>query len=171
MRTELAPGFTLMELTIVIVIVGISAVVFAFAFRESMRAYELIDTETDLAQQARYAEERVTRHVLRTPTAGIRAASSTSITLLDPDSSVIRIAWDGVKGSDLVLTRGGIAAPLASHVDSLAFTYHGTDGRPLAPGRAGSMELRRLRRVSMFLRLEQGGHAVAATGAAALRVP
>lgn len=169
MRTLLAPGFTLMELTIVIVIVGISAVVFAFAFRESMRAYELIDAETDLAQQARYAEERITRHVLRAPTGGIRAASRTSITLLDPDSSTVRIAWDGVKGSDLVFTREGVSAPLASNVDSLAFTYHGADGKPLAPDRV--LGPSRLRRVSVYLRLQRGGHAVAATGAAALRVP
>jgi prepilin-type N-terminal cleavage/methylation domain-containing protein len=169
MRTALAPGFTLMELTIVIVIVGISAVVFALAFRESMRAYELIDSETDLLQQARYAEERITRHVLRAPTGGIRAVSATSITLLDPDSSTIRIAWNGVKGSDLVLTQGGVSAPLASHVDSLAFTYHGGDGKPLVPHPA--FDPSRLRRVSLFLRLEKGGHAVAATGAAALRVP
>ena len=169
MRTGLAPGFTLMELTIVIVIVGISAVVFALAFRESMRAYELIDAETDLAQQARYAEERITRHVLRTPSGGIRAATRTSITLLDPDSATVRIAWNGVKGSDLVLTRQGVSAPLASHVDSLAFTYHAADGKPLAPDRA--LEPSRLRRVSVYLRLQEGAHAVAATGAAALRVP
>ena len=169
MRTSLAPGFTLMELTIVIVIVGISATVFALSFRESMRAYELIDAETDLLQQARYAEERITRHVLRAPTGGIRDASATSITLLDPDSSTIRIAWDGVRGSDLVLTRSGVSAPLATHVDSLAFTYHGGDGRSLAPDPV--IDPSRLRRVSVFLRLEEGGHAVAATGAAALRIP
>jgi prepilin-type N-terminal cleavage/methylation domain-containing protein len=169
MRIVLAPGFTLMELTIVIVIVGISATVFALAFRESMRAYELIDAETDLAQQARYAEERITRHVMRAPARGIRAASRTSITLLDPDSSTVRIAWDGVKGSDLVLTQGGVSGALASHVDSLAFTYHGADGTPLQP--EGMFPPSRLRRVSVFLRLREGEHAVAATGAAALRVP
>ena len=169
MRTSLAPGFTLMELTIVIVIVGVSAVVFALAFRESMRAYEQMDAETDLLQQARYAEERITRHVLRAPAGGIRSATPTSITLLDPDSSTIRIAWDGVKGSDLVLTQGTVSAPLATHVDSLAFTYHGGDGRTLAPEPA--IDPRRLRRVSVFLRLAEGEHAVAATGAAALRVP
>jgi prepilin-type N-terminal cleavage/methylation domain-containing protein len=168
MRPSLEQGFTLMELTMVIVILGVSSVVFAFAFRESMRAYELIDVETELLQQARYAEERITRHVLRAPSGGVRAATGTSITLLDTDSSTVRIAWSGVRGADLVLTHGGVSAPLASHVDSLAFTYHGADGRPLAPVDAGSA---RLRRVSMFLRLAHGGHAVAATGGAALRVP
>lgn len=169
MRAALAPGFTLLELTIVIVIVGVSALVFAVAFRESMRAYELVDAETELLQQARYAEERITRHVLRCPSGGIRSATSTSLTLLDPDSSTIRIAWSGVKGSDLVLTRGGVSAPLASHVDSLAFTYHGGDGTPLAP--ASGIDPSRLRRVSVYLRLAEGEHAVAAAGAAALRVP
>jgi prepilin-type N-terminal cleavage/methylation domain-containing protein len=169
MRTVAESGFTLMELTVVIVIVGVSAFVFALAFRESMRAYELLDVETDLLQQARYAEERITRHVLRAPTGGVRAGSATSITLLDPDSSTVRIAWSGVRGSDLVLTRGGVSAPLASHVDSLAFTYHGGDGRPLPSG--PSLDFTRLRRVSLFLRLSERGHAVAATGAAALRVP
>jgi prepilin-type N-terminal cleavage/methylation domain-containing protein len=169
MRAPAAPGFTLLELAIVIVIVGASALVFAAAFRESMRAYELIDAETELLQQARYAEERITRHVLRCPAGGIRSATPTSITLLDPDSSTIRIAWSGVKGSDLVLTRGGVSAPLASHVDSLAFTYHGGDGKPLAP--ASGIDPSRLRRVSVFLRLAEGEHAVAAAGAAALRVP
>jgi prepilin-type N-terminal cleavage/methylation domain-containing protein len=169
MRTALAQGFTLMELTIVIVIVGVSAVVFALAFRESMRAYELIDVETDLVQQARYAEERIMRHVLRAPSGGIRAATATSITLLDTDSSTVRIAWNGVKGSDLLLTTGGVSAPLASHVDSLAFTYHAWDGRPLAPD--STVDPARLRRVAMYLRLAERGHAVAASGGAALRVP
>jgi prepilin-type N-terminal cleavage/methylation domain-containing protein len=169
MRAALAPGFTLMELTIVIVILGVSGTVFALAFRESMRAYELIEAETELLQQARYAEERITRHVLRAPAGGIRAASARSITLLDPDSSSIRIAWSGVKGADLVLTRAGVSAPLASHVDSMAFTYHGGDGKPLAPDPV--IDPARLRRVSVFLRLAEGGHAVAAAGSAALRVP
>jgi prepilin-type N-terminal cleavage/methylation domain-containing protein len=169
MRALTEAGFTLMELTIVIVIVGITAFVFAVAFRESMRAYELVDVETDLLQQARYAEERITGQVLRAPTGGVRAGTPTSITLLDPDSSTVRIAWDGVRGSDLVLTSGGVAAPLASHVDSLSFTYHGSDGRALPSG--PSLDRARLRRVSLFLRLSERGHAVAATGAAAIRVP
>ena len=169
MRPSLSPGFTLMELTIVIVILGVSSVVFALAFRESMRAYELVDVETELLQQARYAEERITRHVLRAPTGGIRAASPTSLTLLDSDSSTVTIAWSGVKGSDLVLTIAGVSAPLASHVDSLAFTYHGADGRPLPRDR--TIDPSRLRRVSVFLRLAQGDHVMAAAGGAALRVP
>ena len=169
MRTLRESGFTLMELTVVIVIVGISAFVFALAFRESVRAYELLDVETDLSQQARYAEERITRQVLRAPAGGVRAGTATSITLLDRDSSVVRVAWNGVKGADLVLTCGGVSAPLASHVDSLAFTYHGENGRALPSG--PSFEPGRLRRVSLFLRLSERGHAVAATGAAALRIP
>ena len=162
-------GFTLAELTIVIVVVSIAALFFSGMFVEAVRTYEFIGDEKELLQEARYAEQRVERELMSVPGASAwLRLHRTSIAFRDRDSSLVEIGWNGVRGGALVLRRDGIGQPLAEHVDSFALSYHQGNGalaEPAADSRAASS----VRRVSMFLRLARGGHAVDAVGAATLR--
>lgn len=156
-------GFTLVELLIVIVVVSISGLVLSGVLREAVRTYAFVDVEKELVQESRYAKERMTREVMAAARGGVRAAGARSITVVDADSTTVTFAWDGVRGSDLVCVRDGSRAPLASHVDSLAFAYFDGSGRPLRSADPG------LRRVSIFLRLARDGHEVSGVGSACLR--
>jgi len=162
-------GFTLAELTIVIVVVSIAALFFSGMFAEAVRTYEFVGNEKTLLQEARYAEQRVERELM-----GAAGASPwlrlhpTSVAFRSRDSSLVEIGWNGVRGGALVLRRNGVAHPLAEHVDSFALNYYRGDGAPAglsSAARAASA----VRRVSLFLRLAHDGHAVDAVGAATLR--
>jgi prepilin-type N-terminal cleavage/methylation domain-containing protein len=160
-----AAGFTLTELLIVIVVTSIAGLVLSGVLSEAVRTYAFVDVEKELVQESRYAKERMTREVMGTPRGGIREAGPRSITVVDADSAVVTFAWDGVRGSDLVCVRDGSRAPLASHVDSLAFAYFDGSGRPLH----STESLGRLHRVSIYLRLARDGHEVQGVGSAFLR--
>lgn len=162
-------GFTLAELTIVIVVVSIAALFFSGMFVEAVRTYEFIDDEKALLQEARYAEQRLERELMTA--AGASAwlrLHRTSIAFRSRDSSLVEIGWDGVRGGALVLRRNGIGRPVAEHVDSFALSYYGSDGTPAGVS-SGAPAAPSVRRVSLFLRLSRDGHAVDAVGAAALR--
>lgn len=157
-------GFTLVELLIVIVVVSIAGLVLSGVLREAVRTYAFVDVEKELVQESRYAKERMTREVIGAARGGIRAAGARSITVVDADSALVTFAWDGVRGSDLVCVRDGLRAPLASNVDSLAFTYFDASGRLLTTADPASP-----RRVAIYLRLARDGHVVSGVGSAFLR--
>jgi prepilin-type N-terminal cleavage/methylation domain-containing protein len=161
-------GFTLAELTIVIVVVSIASLVFAALFVEAVRAFQFVDAEDNLLQETRYAADRITREMMQIGRgSGIREASPEALSFVDADSIPVRIAWDGTKGSDLLYTRGGSSRALASQVDSLAFGYFGRNGNRLHAGTA--VPTTGIRRVTVYLRLARDGHAVACAGGAFLR--
>ncbi len=161
-------GFTLAELTIVITVVSIAALVFTSMFAEAVRSYRFIDAEKDLLQESRYAEERITRELGRARgSSAVIAATPHGFTFVDRDSAVVGFHWNGAKGGDLVYTKDGVGRPLAGAVDSLAFRYWRTDGSPAVPIVAPSAT--DVRRVTVFLRLRRGDQSVDAEGAAFLR--
>ncbi|HSQ59162.1 MAG TPA: prepilin-type N-terminal cleavage/methylation domain-containing protein [Acidobacteriota bacterium] len=161
-------GFTLVELTIVVVVVGIAGLFLAGVVREAVGAYRFVEVEADLLQQARYAEERMTREVRRVrDAASVTEASATNFSFVDADAAPVTLSWDGAPGSDLYYARNGERHVLASHVDSLAFGYWTGDGTAAVPRLApGPTDIRR---VTVYLRLARDGRRVATLGAAALR--
>jgi prepilin-type N-terminal cleavage/methylation domain-containing protein len=149
-------GFTLVELTIVIVVVSIAGLFLAGVFREAVSAYRYVDVEADLLQEARYAEERMVRELRRVRDAqSVTAAGPTAVSFLDADSAPISLSWSGARGSGLLYTKNGVTQTLASNVDSLGFAYwkeNGTAAAPiLAPGATD------IRRITVYLRLARGG--------------
>jgi len=162
-------GFTLAELTIVIVVVSIAALVFASLFLEAVRAFQFVDAEDGLLQETRYAADRITREMMQVGRgSGIREASPEAISYVDADSIPVRISWSGTRGSDLLYTRAGSSRALASHVDSLAFGYFGRNGNRLLPENA-AVRPAGIGRVTVYVRLSRDGHAVACSGSAFLR--
>jgi prepilin-type N-terminal cleavage/methylation domain-containing protein len=161
-------GFTLIELVIVIVVVSVAALVFSKMFIEAVRSYEWVDVEKEKLQEARYAQERMTREFRRVrDNVSINAATATTFTFVDRDAATITISWNGVKGADLVYTRNGTQRVLASGVDSLAFAYWKTNGTAAAPVLSPSAT--DIWRVTTYLRLDKAGHTVETVGAAYVR--
>ena len=157
-----------MELVIVIVVVSIAGLLFSKMFIEAVRSYEYIDIEKDKLQEARYAQERMTREFRRVrDKLSINAATATVFTFVDRDAATISISWDGVKGDDLVYTKNGTQRVLASGVDSLAFAYWKTNGTAAAPVLSPSAT--DIWRITTYLRLAKSGHLVATMGAAYVR--
>jgi prepilin-type N-terminal cleavage/methylation domain-containing protein len=161
-------GFTLVELVLVTVVVSVAALVFSAMIAEAVRSYRFVDVEKDMLQEARYAEERMTREIGGVPAPGrVMVATPRAFRFVAVDSSVIEFSWDGRRGSDLMYTRNGAANPLAGGVDSLAFLYGRADGSVAVPVVApGATDIRR---VTFFLRLARGDQSVDAIGAAFLR--
>jgi len=161
-------GFSLAELVIVIVVVSVAAMVFSKMFLEAVRSYQFIDVEKETLQEARYAQERMTREFRRVrDKVSITTATASNFSFVDRDAATISITWDGVKGHDLIYTRNGTARVLASGVDSLAFGYWRSDGTAAAPVVAPSAT--DIWRVTAFLRLAKSGQTVSTATAALVR--
>lgn len=161
-------GFTLAELTIVIVVVSIAALVFSKMFIEAVRTYEYVDVDKQLLQEARYAEERMTREFKRVRNnVSITTATASTFTFVDRDAATISVSWNGVKGNDLVYTKSGTARVLASGVDSLAFGYWKSNGAAATP--IVSPSATDIWRVTIYLRLAKAGQSIDVAGAAFVR--
>jgi prepilin-type N-terminal cleavage/methylation domain-containing protein len=163
-----AHGFTMIELVIVIAVVSVAALVFSKMFIEAARSYEWIDVEKEKLQEARYAQERMTREFRRVrDNLSINVATATTLTFVDRDAATISISWNGVKGADLVYTKNGTARTLAAGVDSFAFAYWKTNGTAAAP--VVSPSATDIWRITTYLRLAKASHSVETVGGAYVR--
>jgi prepilin-type N-terminal cleavage/methylation domain-containing protein len=161
-------GFTLAEVTIVIVVVSIAAFVFTGMFLEAIRSYQFEDAEKGMLQEARYAEERISRELRRVRgDTYVTQATPRAITFVDRDSAVVGFSWSGVKGDPLLYTKNGSSQTLATGVDSLAFAYWKSDGTAAAPVVAPAAT--DIWRVSVHLRLAKGSQSVSTVAAALVR--
>jgi len=161
-------GFTLAEVTIVIVVVSIAAFVFTGMFLEAVRSYQYVDAEKGMLQEARYAEERISRELKRVRgNTFITQATARAFTFVDRDSATVAFSWTGVKGDPLLYTKNGTARTLATGVDSLAFAYWKSDGTTAAPIVAPAVT--DIWRVTVHLRLAKGTQTVSAVTAAFVR--
>ncbi|MEO5657580.1 MAG: type II secretion system protein, partial [Nitrospiria bacterium] len=121
-------GFTLIELVITIVLVGIIAGVGALFLQQGVRAYISADARTDLTNQGRLAIERMAREI-RTIRSRTNAdipgcCSATALSFYDVAGNRIDYAVAGG-----TVTRN--LTPLASgEAVVLGFLYYRTDGTP-----------------------------------------
>lgn len=161
-------GFTLAEVVIVIVVVSIAALLFSGMFLEAVRSYQFVDAEKGMLQEARYAEERISRELRRVRgNTDVTVATARAITFVDRDAATVGFSWSGVKGDPLLYTKNGSSQTLASGVDSLAFAYWKSDGTAAAPIVAPAPT--DIWRVSVHLRLAKGSQSVSAVTAAFVR--
>jgi len=167
-RPRRAEGFTLIELTIVIVVVSIAAYLFVGMFVQAVQSYQFIDVEKELLQEARYAEERILRELKRVRgNTDITAATASTFTFIDRDAAPVSFSWTGVQGDPLIYTKSGTPRTLANGVDSLAFTYWREDGTAAVP--IVSPQATDIWRIAVYLRLAKGGQNVASSSAVFVR--
>jgi prepilin-type N-terminal cleavage/methylation domain-containing protein len=167
-RRGRAPGFTLPELLIVIVVGSVAAVAFSAMFLEAIKTYQFMDAEKTMLQDSRYAEERVSRELKRVrDNTSISAASATTLTFTDRSNATVSFSWSGVSGADLLYTKSGSSQVLAKGVDSLAFQYWKQDGTAATPVLSPSAT--DIWRVTIYMRLIKGSQTVASFGSVFVR--
>lgn len=137
-RANTSGGFTLMELVMVMVILGIVAAVAAPLLGSSFRAYFTGRDISEVDWQARVAVERMTRELraVRAP-ADLALAAASDLAFVDTDGNAIRYclgAVAGCPGAAGELMRNG--QPLASGISALSFSFltsgAGATGSPAA---------------------------------------
>lgn len=122
-------GFTLVELVLTVVLIGIIAGMASVFLRQGLNAFVSEDARADLTNQGRLAIERMAREIrmLRSRTAadlpGCCTNPSTSLNFFDISGSNITYA---VAGGNTV-TRNGTALASGSAV-ALTFSYFQQDG-------------------------------------------
>ena len=123
-----AAGFSLVELVVVIVLLGIVAAVAAPFVSNSFKAYftgrDLVETDW----QGRVALERMTRELrtVRLP-ADLTMTSGSDLTFVDIDGNSVRYFMSNCVLTICELTRN--TQPLATGVSGLAFSYLQRDGK------------------------------------------
>ncbi len=116
-------GFTLIELILGVVLLGIVSLALTSAFVPTMQTSVSVDTRKDALQNARLAMERMLREIreVRSITAGFTA---TNLTFTGPANIPVTYSWSGVVQDPLRRD----ADDLACCVQSFALTYLKKDG-------------------------------------------
>ena len=120
-----AVGFTLLELVLTLVVIGILSAVAAPVLRTGLEAYLLGRDIAEIDWQGRIAAERMTRELraIRAP-ADLTITSASDITFIDLDGNTIRYCMGAVGGCPGVageLMRN--TEPLASGISALVFSF------------------------------------------------
>jgi prepilin-type N-terminal cleavage/methylation domain-containing protein len=116
-------GFTLIELIIVIVLLGIISVIATKMLAQGFNAYLTGKNILNADWQGRLAMERMVRDIraIRSPTAGITTATATQLAFTDTNGTDIVYQ---VSGSNLMRN----SQVLADGVQSITFSYFNQNG-------------------------------------------
>ncbi|MDI6808392.1 MAG: hypothetical protein QME66_05355 [Candidatus Eisenbacteria bacterium] len=127
-------GGTLIELVTVLVVLTTIAVLTGNSFKQSIASFDYVDKRKEILSEARVASERTMKELTRLRgRRDVLVANQTSVSFTDIDASTITLSWNGVPGTDLILTKNGSPNVLCSRVDSLAFQYLKSDGTVATP--------------------------------------
>ena len=97
-------GFTLIEIVIVIVLVGLLATILIEPFHQGVQSFLAVEARGDLTAEARAATTRMVREIRNIQkkadnTPNISAANASSITFVDVDNNTITSWVDRPSGS------------------------------------------------------------------------
>ncbi len=160
-------GYTLIEIILVLVIIGVLAGILIEPFRQGVKSYIGIETRADLTSQAREATVRIVREMRNiqkkdNDKPNITSADATSITFVDNQGVPISFSLSG----STVLRDTNI---LADKVSSLQVRYFdGNNGEISSPL---DTEAKRdaVRRILVILTMQENTETVTMTGQAFLR--
>ncbi len=155
-------GFTLIEIVIVIVLIGVLATILIQPFHQGVQSFLAVEARGDLTAEARAATTRMVREIRNIQkkadnTPNISAANASSITFVDVDNNTITFSLSGStiqRNSNL----------LADQVSSLQFRYFNGNNGVMDPP-----VLNDVRRILIVLTLTEGGQTVSVTEQAFLR--
>lgn len=159
-------GFTLIEIILVCVLIGVMASVIIPPLHQGVQSYAVSETRGDLTSQARQAATRMIRELRNIQkeannTPNITAAATTSITFVDVLDNTITFSLSGS-----TLQRN--SNPLVEQVSSLQFRYfNGSNTELTAPLSAPDMD--NVRRIMVVLTLAEGSLTVSMTEQTFLR--
>lgn len=159
-------GFTLIEMVLVTLVIGILAGILVPLFQQGVQGYSAIETRGDLTAHARDAADRMVRelrNIQKKSNNGpnISSADATSVTFVDAWSNTITFALSGS-----TVHRNSDA--LVDQVSGLQFRYFDGSNTELMPPLSGA-DLDNVRRILLVLTLAQGGETLSVTGQAFVR--
>lgn len=159
-------GFTLIELVLVILVIGILAAVLVTPFRQGVQGFVAVETRADLTSQAREATTRMVREMRNIQKKGsnapnISSADATSITFVDARNDTITFALSGSTVQRNTDT-------LVDQVSGLQFRYFNGSNAELIPPLSAT-DRDDVRRILLVLTLAEGGQTLSVTGQAFLR--
>lgn len=125
-RTLNPKGFTLIEIVITIVIIGILAGLAAVIILQGVRAYSTEQSRSDVHYQARLAMERMAREIriIRSP-AAITVSTATNLRFTDVNGAVLGFQWIN---PTVYRWNGAGNDVLATGVNPFSFNYFRNDG-------------------------------------------
>ena len=150
-------GFTLVELVIVIVIIGIAASTVGFMLLGTVKAWTFKFNRNDILWDGRLALDRITREI-RTikDSTSVTTASAAQFRFTDTGNKGITYS---LSSTNLNRTEDGAANLLAENVSSLSFTYYNSSDAVI-PSPAVSPAATDIRRVRVNLTLTKNGQNV-----------
>ena len=159
-------GFTLIEIILVTLLVGILAGMLIPPLQQGVQSYSAIKTWGKLTSQGREATNRMARemrNIQKKANNGpnISSANATSITFVDAWNNTITFALSGETVQRNTDT-------LVDQVSDLQFRYFNGSNTELTPPLSGA-ELDNVRRILLVLTLAEGGKTLSMTGQAFVR--
>jgi len=150
-------GFTLVELVIVIIIIGITASTLGFMMLGAVKAWTFKFNRNDILWDGRLAMDRMTREIrtVKNPTS-VTTASAAQFRFIDTGNEDITYS---LSGANLNRTENGTANLLAENVSSLTFTYYNSSDTVI-PSPIVSPSATDIRRVRINLTLTKNGQSV-----------
>ncbi|MHB1951451.1 MAG: prepilin-type N-terminal cleavage/methylation domain-containing protein [Acidiferrobacteraceae bacterium] len=132
-------GFSLIEMVIVIILLGIISAIGALIIHGGFDAY-FAERDINAADaQAQIAAARMTRElrVIRTPTAAdLPVMTASAVSFVDMAGNTITYQYDAATQTLTRAENGGAAQTLADHVASAAFSYWQSDAQTPATSAA-----------------------------------
>ena len=155
-------GFTLVELVIVIIIIGIAASVLGFMLLGTIKAWTFKFNRNDILWDGRLALNRMTREIRAikngAPSVPTQPTSSRFEFVYTVDT-VDKDTIYSLSSTNLYRTENGIQNLLSENVSSLTFTYYNSSGTEI-PSPAFDPSATDIRRVRINLTLTKNGQNV-----------
>jgi len=131
LRTPKSNGFTLVEIVITIVLIGILSGIAAIIILQGVRAYSSEQSRSDVHYQARAAMERMTREIrlIRSQGADITTMANNNLQFIDVNGATIGFSW---ANPTLSRWNGATNDVLAAGVTAFTFSYFQQDGVTVA---------------------------------------
>ncbi len=160
-------GFTLIEIVLVMLLIGVLATVLIHPFRQGVQSFVAVRTHGDLSARARDATTRMIREIRNIQkeadnTANISSAYASTITFTDVQDNAITFALSGN-----TVQRNSNA--LVDQVSSLQFQYFNGSNAALTSLPLNEDDRKAVRRIRVVMTLQEGGQTITVTGEAFLR--
>jgi len=168
-------GFSLMEIVVVCVLIGIIAAVIIPPLHQGVQSFAVTETRGDLTSQARQAATRMIRELRNIQKEGdntpnISSANATSITFADVlDNTITFCLWASGSCSPTGNTVQRNSNPLVEQVSGLQFRYFNGSNVELTTLPLSATDRNNVRRIMVTLTLAEGSLTVSVTEQAYLR--